>query len=381
MEKQSLISIDSSFLHLIISVLRKKLANNMNFSKRELIDMMYILGECHKNSLLASRVYKERYPERRYPREESFRSLSERFDATGSVEYVKRTRQKPALTEENEFTVMIEIVENPHSSARKLSTELGISRTTLRRIIKKNKYHPYHVQLHQELDQADFEKREHFCHWITAKINERRNFLNTVMFSDEATFHNNGSVNRYNFHYYADENPHFLRTVNNQHRWSINVWGGIIDNFIIGPFFFEGTLTGPVYLNFLENNLPQLLDYIPDIIRQVMWYQQDGAPPHYAVAVREWLNQSFPNQWIGRGGPVSWPPRSPDITPLDYFLWGHVKGKVYQEPPTTRDDMKRRIREAFASITPQIMASVRESFCHRIQICIEQHGRHFEHLL
>ena len=42
------------------------------------------------------------------------------------------------------------------------------------------------------------------------------------------------------------------------------------------------------------------------------------------------LNESFPNRWLGRGGPVAWPPRSPDLTPLDYYLWGHMKTLVYE---------------------------------------------------
>ena len=56
-----------------------------------------------------------------------------------------------------------------------------------------------------------------------------------------------------------------------------------------------------------------------------MYFQHDGAPPHYTIRVREFLNEIFPNRWLGRGGPVVWPPRSPDLTPLDYYLWGHMK--------------------------------------------------------
>ncbi|KMQ81391.1 transposable element tc3 transposase, partial [Lasius niger] len=89
-------------------------------------------------------------------------------------------------------------------------------------------------------------------------------------------------------------------------------------NKIIGPFFFiETTVTGCVYLDMLQNfALPQLEELQP-----IVYFQQDGAPPHWLTAVREHLNETFPNRWIGRGGPIPWPPRSPDITPLDFFLW------------------------------------------------------------
>jgi len=61
-----------------------------------------------------------------------------------------------------------------------------------------------------------------------------------------------------------------------------------------------------------------------------MYFQHDGAPPHYTIRVRELLNELFPNRWLGRDGPVTWPPRSPDLTPLDYYLWGHMKTLVYE---------------------------------------------------
>jgi len=47
--------------------------------------------------------------------------------------------------------------------------------------------------------------------------------------------------------------------------------------------------------------------------------QQNGAFPHYARNVQT-LNQMFSNRWIGKGGPISWPPKSPDLTSLDFFL-------------------------------------------------------------
>ena len=56
-------------------------------------------------------------------------------------------------------------------------------------------------------------------------------------------------------------------------------------------------------------------------------------PPHYTQHVREYLNESLPNRWLGHGGPVAWPPRSPDLTPLDYYLWGHMKTLVYVSVP------------------------------------------------
>jgi hypothetical protein len=61
-------------------------------------------------------------------------------------------------------------------------------------------------------------------------------------------------------------------------------------------------------------------------------FQEDGAPPHYLGKVREYNNTLFPCQWIGREAPRAWSPRSPDLTPLDLFLWGFLKGRVFVPP-------------------------------------------------
>jgi len=82
------------------------------------------------------------------------------------------------------------------------------------------------------------------------------------------------------------------------------------------------------YLDILELYVaPQLEEFHSWII-----FQQNGAPPHWGSDVRRFLDPTFPNRWIGRDGPTLWPPRSPDITPLDFFLWQYVKDKVFSTP-------------------------------------------------
>uniref|UniRef100_A0A8D8Z5S1 Transposase n=1 Tax=Cacopsylla melanoneura TaxID=428564 RepID=A0A8D8Z5S1_9HEMI len=138
---------------------------------------------------------------------------------------------------------------------------------------------------------------------------------------------------------------------------------------------------GQMYADFIEHILPDLLDQVPLEVRRGMWFQQDGAPPHFSRIAREKVNEMFLNRWIGRGGPENWPPRSPDLTPLDYFLWGFIKEQVMATAPTTPENMKRRIIAAVRKITPQMLARVRQSFRHRLVKCIEVQGAQFEHLM
>ena len=89
--------------------------------------------------------------------------------------------------------------------------------------------------------------------------------------------------------------------------------------------------------------MPRLLEDIPLMISSQMYFQHDGAPPHYTIFVRVLLYELFPNRWLGRGGPVAWPPRSPDLTPLDYYLWGHMKTLVYKTKVESRAALRNRI--------------------------------------
>ena len=124
---------------------------------------------------------------------------------------------------------------------------------------------------------------------------------------------------------------------------SLNVWCGMLGNRLIGPFVFDNNLTENTYEAFLRNELPGLLEDIPLMIRGQMYFQHDGAPPHYTRHVRDYWNESFPNLWLGRGGPVAWPPRSPDLTPLHYYVWGHMKTLVYESKVDSRTALRDRI--------------------------------------
>ena len=70
-------------------------------------------------------------------------------------------------------------------------------------------------------------------------------------------------------------------------------------------------------------------------------YQQDGAPPHFHHDFHGYLNDALPSRWIGRTSKddsplLPWPPRSPDLTPCDFFLWGYVKEHMFVPPYASR---------------------------------------------
>ncbi|GFV84019.1 DUF4817 domain-containing protein [Trichonephila clavipes] len=107
---------------------------------------------------------------------------------------------------------------------------------------------------------------------------------------------------------------------------------------------------------------------------QELWFQQDGATCHTARATIDLLKDTFDDRLISRFGPVNWPPRSCDLTPLDYFLWGYVKSLVYADKPQTLDHLEDNIRCVIADIRPQMLEKVIENWTSRLDYIRASHG-------
>ena len=154
---------------------------------------------------------------------------------------------------------------------------------------------------------------------------------------------------------------------------------GIWSGGLIGPFLLDGNVTGQSYLAMLQTFLLPILEDLPVFQQQELFFMQDGAPPHWATIVRTWLNENFGEQWIGRGSPeIQWPARSPDLTPCDFWLWGHMKSLIYRSQPANLDELKRRIFECVSDITPETRMKALHEFATRLKKCVDNRGKHIE---
>ena len=115
---------------------------------------------------------------------------------------------------------------------------------------------------------------------------------------------------------------------------------------------------------------------------QNWFFNKMERPPHWAKRVRDCLNDRLPHRWIGRGGPrdsnIPWPPRSPDLTPMDFFVWGFIKSKVYTKNYRNLVDLKAAIRSAFQLITKQMVSDTLDNLERRLQLVVLNGGRHVE---
>jgi hypothetical protein len=108
------------------------------------------------------------------------------------------------------------------------------------------------------------------------------------------------------------------------------------------------------------------------------YYRKMAPLTHFSKTVRAWLNKKFDDRWIGRGGPISWAPRSPDLTPLDFFLWGHIKTNIYKTKVDDIDDLKSRITDEIEAIKKDTLSNVFLEIKKWLTFCIDVHGGSFE---
>jgi hypothetical protein len=114
-----------------------------------------------------------------------------------------------------------------------------------------------------------------------------------------------------------------------------------------------------------------------------MVFQHDGAPAHFNRAVVKHLNVHFSERRVERGSMHPWPPRSLDLSPLDYCIWGWMKDIVYQRKAQTREELVACIMHTATEIRDNTV-NLRRATCaihKRADRCIEMEGGVFENVL
>lgn len=310
------------------------------------------------------------------PSEKTIRECFRKFKETGSVHDRERSG-RPSIDEDEKIEELF--TEIPTTSLRSASNQLDIPYSTLREHLKRDiGMKPYHVSMVQTLYPSDEAARIAMSLEFKQRIIDDRNYLNNLFFSDEATFHVNGRVNRHNSIIWGRNNPHAIHEVPIKSP-SVCVWAGIYHDRIIGPYFFESTVKADDYSEMLRVFAIPEMKRLRRFSRTI--FMHDGAPSHWANKTKNFLISNFGDRWIGNNGPLHWAPRSPDMTPMDFYFWGHIKSLVQQQSPTNISDLRTAIQQAFRQVSPSHLKSAFESFQKRLDLCLSVGGGHFEQLL
>ena len=114
------------------------------------------------------------------------------------------------------------------------------------------------------------------------------------------------------------------------------------------------------YHSLLQYNvLPELRVWNGGNLDNLFW-QQDGAPCHVTARNMQYLDSQFHDRVISRKSlnGRDWPARSPDLNPLDYFLWGYLKSKVYCPKPNTLLELEANIQHEVRRISAAMILTV-----------------------
>lgn len=341
-----------------------------------------------RSFIAVQNAFRDHFPERQVPTKMTIWKNVRKYEEHGTS--LNRNKghsghRRTGRSEEHINVVREAIEGNPTLSTRRNDT--GLPRATFNRITRLDLHlHPYHIHVQHQLLPADLARRLAFSQWFVDKCHRDPQFLQFLSIGDEAAFSMNGKVNFHNEHMYAELHhpPGFSYDVN-MSRQKVNVWIGLCGNgSLLGPFFFEGNLNGQAYLNMINDFVVPEMDQIfprqrRGAFRRV-WWAQDGAPAHRLIAVRNRLAELFGNRVIALFHQVEWPARSPDLTPCDFFLWGHLKGKVFTTPPANIQELRARLVDEVNHLRQDhgmIRRAVRD-MTRRCQLCIVRNGGHVE---
>ena len=147
------------------------------------------------------------------------------------------------------------------------------------------------------------------------------------------------------------------------------------------PYLLPTRLDGDLYLVFLQEVLPQLINNVPAQIRRRMWFEHGGAPAHYSLDASNTLNSG---NSMDCGCPINWVVCSPDFSGLDLFLWGHIKSLIYEDGTVDFvEDFVAQISGGSTTIKeiPGIFANVQRSVHPQYEACVFVKDRNFEQIL
>lgn len=264
------------------------------------------------------------------------------------------------------------IDDDPGKSMRAIAKSLSVSESTVRRIVHKDiVYKSYKLRKGQLLNAKAKENR----------VIKGRRLLNLLkhpsepnilwIFSDEKNFSQDRKVNTQNDRWLCDE-PSKVPTINQTKFPSSVMVLGVVshEGHIMPPHFFPQGLRvcAKDYIDVLET---VVLPWIKQIAQgRPFIFQQDSAPSHTAGITQEWMSNNF-HDFVG---PNVWPPNSPDLNPLDYYVWGVVERDANKCPHNTKESLREAIHESMVNMDQHHLTSACARFRSRIEAVIEADG-------
>lgn len=205
------------------------------YENREYFDMLMCLGQCEENEGRVATLYANKFPQRRSPRRNVIARLRDRLiNEGGGLQPRNRNAGRPYLGGNEEGQILRYFDRHPRDSLRRAALFLGMSRMRVWRSLKLDNQRPWHDTKVQHLEELDPANRLAYSNWYVHQYEQDPdNFPKVIMHTDESIFTQDSIINLHNDHTWSEENPHCTVDRSFQRRFSLNVWGGIIDDKIV----------------------------------------------------------------------------------------------------------------------------------------------------
>jgi transposase len=296
-------------------------------------------------------------------------------------------RPRSATDEEHVEEVRQRIEEdstNKCNSIRKLATDLDISSSSAHRILVNDlNLYPYKLRPRQKLTAEHRRKRKERCEAMQERFGEDGH--RRVIWSDEKIFTVELASNRHNDRIWMTDAPEAEEAIveHVQHPLQLHVWAAMGYGKKVPLVFFDSDvrLNAAIYQeSVLEGVLrPWAQDefgYEGGEYTQEWTFQQDGATIHTARATQDWCdnNTNIPD-FINKD---QWPPRSPDLNPLDYSIWSILLSRACNRPHPDLLSLRSALEREWEALDIETLKRIVDDFPRRVDACIEAEGGHFE---
>ena len=266
----------------------------------------------------------------------------------------------------------------PRISIREISAELEISQTSVWRLLRINlKMYPYKPKNVQPLTARHKTDRVSFSQWITQ---QPEGFTDKVIWSDEKLWQEKTKPNKQNERYWAVVDPMVEEECREQGGRKVMSWAGLINGQIILHWWPEGTTVDQeVYLEMLQTVVWPRVRGVAT--RNQYWMQQDGATCHTTVMVRDWLHSKFGERVISRFTAHSWPAKSPDLSPLDFWFWSVCLAELRRNPPISLEELQATVEEYSNSLDKDDIKKACRHIITRAEAFIKANGGDIEYYM
>lgn len=281
-----------------------------------------------------------------------------------------------SVSEETAEKVKNAFAASPDMSTRRASRELGVSPAAIHKIMRSNTNREPRLRRYRYLvSTPEPEDQNHRIQFVTEIPYQIETWLDNVIFSGEMNFYLSGEVSRKDLCIFGSDKSQSqdLSSEVDKESESVKLFCAISKNKVYGPYFLSQE-SDFFYQRLLEESLLPQLDR--DGVPETMMLQVDIPFTQFNDSLRHLLDTRLPEHWIG---PVSdslpaWPQRSPELSPLDFFLWGFVHDYVYDSGPLASvAELRHRIARALSSVPSTLLSQAWDRLYAQVDACRHTH--------